>query len=360
MWTIPCHSTPLLARLGERRPDQAADQRVRGRGREAEPPREQVPDDRAEHCGEHGLLRREAGVDDPLADRLRDSRRRERARRGSRPPRSRRRAAARARGSRSSVATAFAVSWKPFVKSNASANDDRDDEQRHRFLTRIASSTSAAFSQASTASSICSWMSFQRMIVSGSWPERKSRRPPRAGAGRPRPRARGARTSWRLRVAEALEQLDRLVQVGGRAVDDLRLLDAPAPERRAPRRRRCCRRPRRRSRRCRRSPMASRYMSSRSNGVTNVRFRRLITSWVSRSPSCSASRMSRSSRGCSGQPSSSSTSSRAIVAAFADGLGEEIEELALLRGQPEARHRRGFYQIVTATRNARSAQETAK
>ena len=37
-----------------------------------------------------------------------------------------------------------------------------------RFLTRIASSTSAAFSQASTASSICSWMSFQRMIVSGS------------------------------------------------------------------------------------------------------------------------------------------------------------------------------------------------
>ena len=54
-------------------------------------------------------------------------------------------------------------------------DDDRDDEQRHRyrFLTRIASSTSAAFSQASTASSSCSWMSFQRMIVSGSAPERK-------------------------------------------------------------------------------------------------------------------------------------------------------------------------------------------
>ena len=30
------------------------------------------------------------------------------------------------------VATAFAVSWKPFVKSNAERDDDRDDEQRHR------------------------------------------------------------------------------------------------------------------------------------------------------------------------------------------------------------------------------------
>ena len=86
----------------------------------------------------------------------------------------RRRAAARAPASRSLVATAFAVSWKPFVKSKSERDDDRDDEQRHRFLTRIASSTSAAFSQASTASSICSWMSFQRMIVSGSCSRRKS------------------------------------------------------------------------------------------------------------------------------------------------------------------------------------------
>ncbi len=31
------------------------------------------------------------------------------------------------------VATAFAVSWKPFVKSKTSATDDRDDEQRHSY-----------------------------------------------------------------------------------------------------------------------------------------------------------------------------------------------------------------------------------
>ena len=60
------------------------------------------------------------------------------------------------------VAMAFAVSWKPFVKSKPSATRDDDDEQRasrrslSAFLTRIASSTSAAFSQASTASSSCS------------------------------------------------------------------------------------------------------------------------------------------------------------------------------------------------------------
>ena len=57
------------------------------------------------------------------------------------------------------VATAFAVSWKPFVKSNASATTTVMTSSVidcYRFLTRIASSTSAAFSQASTASSSCS------------------------------------------------------------------------------------------------------------------------------------------------------------------------------------------------------------
>ena len=105
------------------------------------------------------------------------------------------------------VATAFAVSWKPFVKSNAERDDDHDDEEDvafharclQRFLTKIASSTSAAFSQASTASSSRSWMSFQRMIVervgarSG-----RARRRRRERGGRPRPRARAARSSWRL------------------------------------------------------------------------------------------------------------------------------------------------------------------
>src|SRR5882672_5863073 len=64
--------------------------------------------------------------------------------------------------------------------------------------------------------------------------------------------------------------------------------------------------------------LARRYMSSRSNGVTNVRLRRLITSWVKRSPSCSSSRMSSSLPRVSGQESSSSTSVLAISRAFAE------------------------------------------
>src|SRR5436305_6056716 len=62
--------------------------------------------------------------------------------------------------------------------------------------------------------------------------------------------------------------------------------------------------------------VASRYMSSRSKGVTNVRLSRLITSWVSRSPSCSASRMSRRSSLLAGQPSINSTRSREISRAL--------------------------------------------
>ena len=66
------------------------------------------------------------------------------------------------------VAIEFAVSWKPFVKSKKSAVTmtaiSRASTMPYRFLTRIASRTSAAFSQASMASSSRSWMSFQRMI----------------------------------------------------------------------------------------------------------------------------------------------------------------------------------------------------
>src|SRR2546423_5019560 len=62
--------------------------------------------------------------------------------------------------------------------------------------------------------------------------------------------------------------------------------------------------------------VASRYMSSRSKGVTKVRLRRLITSCVSRSPSCSASRISSRSPLLAGQPSISSTSRREISRAL--------------------------------------------
>ena len=78
------------------------------------------------------------------------------------------------------VATAFAVSWKPFVKSKPSATTTTTTRRKspstaaYRFLTTIASRTSAAFSQASIASSSPSKMSFKRMTVSGSAPERKS------------------------------------------------------------------------------------------------------------------------------------------------------------------------------------------
>src|SRR5437868_479704 len=64
--------------------------------------------------------------------------------------------------------------------------------------------------------------------------------------------------------------------------------------------------------------LASRYMSSRSKGVTNVWLRRLITACVNRSPSCSSSRMSSNLPRVSGHESSSSTSVRAISRAFAE------------------------------------------
>src|SRR2546421_998965 len=67
------------------------------------------------------------------------------------------------------------------------------------------------------------------------------------------------------------------------------------------------------------SAPARRYMSSRSKGVTNVRFRRFTTSCVSRSPSCSRSLMSRI-RSCDpfGAWASRSTRAREIATAFAD------------------------------------------
>src|SRR5712691_4115420 len=58
-------------------------------------------------------------------------------------------------------------------------------------------------------------------------------------------------------------------------------------------------------------------MSSRSNGVTNVRLSRSTTARVSRSPACSASLMRLiSSTPVSGKPSSNSTSSREMSTAF--------------------------------------------
>src|SRR5205823_1371518 len=64
---------------------------------------------------------------------------------------------------------------------------------------------------------------------------------------------------------------------------------------------------------------ASRYMSSRSNGVTNVRFSRSTTSWVRWSPSCSRSLISLIRPPSSaGNRLSSSTSRREISTVFAE------------------------------------------
>ena len=60
------------ARLGHRRADQAADQRVRGRRRDAVVPGDDVPDDRADQRAEHHVVVDDALVDDALADRGRD------------------------------------------------------------------------------------------------------------------------------------------------------------------------------------------------------------------------------------------------------------------------------------------------
>ena len=72
-------------------------------------------------------------------------------------------------------------------------------------------------------------------------------------------------------------------------------------------------------------------MSSRSIGVTNVWFSRLKMSCVTRSPSCSQSRMSRASDARSGNDASISSSISAGPDDVLRGLLEEVEELAVLR-----------------------------
>ena len=80
---------------------------------------------------------------------------------------------------------------------------------------------------------------------------------------------------------------------------------------------------------------ARRYMSSRSSGVTKVRLSRLITSCVSRSPSCSASRMSRRRSRLVGPVLEQVDEQARDLARVRRRLREQIEELALLRGQTE-------------------------
>ncbi len=75
------------------------------------------------------------------------------------------------------VATAFAVSWKPLVKSkNSATTTTTTSSTPHQPLRNALSSTCAADSHASMAFSSCSWMSFQRITTSASVLPAKSAR----------------------------------------------------------------------------------------------------------------------------------------------------------------------------------------
>ena len=207
----------------------------------------------------------------------------------------------------------------------AEGDDDDDDEQdvvhaALRFLTKIASRTSAAFSSASTASSSRSWMSFQRMIAFASSVERNSSATAsrtscvalvlelaqRDRAGRS---SRGSRPAGRppRRACVAARRITSACvrALLGHALDAVDARGCPPP-RRCGRR---CRRGRRRAGTCRRGRTASRRCCSAA----------ATTSCVSRSPSCSRSLIcSIRSSPSSGKRSSSSTSRRAISTVFAE------------------------------------------
>ena len=95
------------------------------------------------------------------------------------------------------VATTLAVSWKPLVKSNASAvatTMTSDDVAAHAFLMTMPSRMLATCSVASIACSSRSKMSFQRITIIGSTPLSKSAAIASRTRGRRRSRAGGSRS----------------------------------------------------------------------------------------------------------------------------------------------------------------------
>ena len=72
--TRPFAHEDARARLHDGRAGEPADEGVRGRGREAPPPRQEVPDDRADERREDEERVHDGRVHDVLADRLRDAR----------------------------------------------------------------------------------------------------------------------------------------------------------------------------------------------------------------------------------------------------------------------------------------------
>ncbi len=217
--------------------------------------------------------------------------------------------------------------------------DDRDDEQRHRFLTKIASSTSAAFSQASTASSSCSWMSFQRMIVRGSAPERKRS----AIASRFEPVALVLELAQREELPLSGPRSPRAARPPRAALEAARWITSRLLER-----------PRRHVAHLVRVDVVGRLVDVVADVVDHRREPVHVVAVERRHERpveqvdhlvgepvalvLELPDVAQPSR-LSGQPSSSSTRSPAIVARVRRGLREQVEELAVSAGEPESHGR---------------------
>ena len=173
------------------------------------------------------------------------------------------------------------------MKSKISATtNQRDDASRlqsirdQACLRTMPSMTLATSSQASVAASRKSMISFHLMMATGSRSSSKSLRARAAGCGRPRSRAGGSRAG----VGDAgvpLERLHRDDDLRGRGRGSGRARappGGPARSGRAHERRRVSIGSMTSS-----SVRASAWMSSRSIGVTNVRWSRWMISWVSKS-----------------------------------------------------------------------------
>ena len=111
------------AGLGERGADHAADERVRGARRNAVVPGDEVPGDGADQRAEDHAVVDERGIDDALAHRGGHGQVEERPRRATLKNAAQSTACqGLSTPVETTVAMEFAASWKPFMKSNASAS----------------------------------------------------------------------------------------------------------------------------------------------------------------------------------------------------------------------------------------------
>ena len=224
LWRMPRPQHRFDARGREHRAGDAADQAVRRTRRQRPPPGEQVPRDRADESAEDHRLRHDAGSTMPFASVAATWSR------SSAPTTLSTAAATSATLGGTArveieVATAFAASWKPLVKSKSSAVTIDDDEQRvhQSFSSATPSITLATSSQRSVAPSMFSKISFHLISVFGScscWKSARSR-----GAASDRS---PSRTLHRATQSRACSEPGRFASastaafVGARAIDEMR------------------------------------------------------------------------------------------------------------------------------------------